>query len=256
MTSRIAWSVLGEISRRCILALQLARYKALWQPFKDIHKGETVFIIGNGPSLCPADLELIARRPSFGSNKIYLLFGRTTWRPTYYSVEDELVAKQNINAINNAEMIRLAFYRRDFNRTLEPKHPHMWFDDWHYYRPFPKFSMDPARGLFWGGSVLYINAQIAVWMGATTLAFIGVDFQFHETQRNSQGYLVGQGEVNHFASDYRRPGELWNAPNLHRQVKSFECLRDATRNLGISAINVTRGGALNVLERRPLEALL
>ena len=54
--------------------------------FKNTHKGETCFIIGNGPSLKVGDLTRIHELgiPSFAFNRIFCIFDETPWRPTYY----------------------------------------------------------------------------------------------------------------------------------------------------------------------------
>ena len=42
-----------------------------FKDFKDIHKGETIYIIGNGPSLSVTDLNLIKDYyPSFESTRV------------------------------------------------------------------------------------------------------------------------------------------------------------------------------------------
>ncbi|MBO7254734.1 MAG: hypothetical protein J6V36_05480, partial [Clostridia bacterium] len=57
---------------------------------KDSHKGERCFIIGNGPSLSVNDLNKIYEKniPTFSTNRIFKLFEKTDWRPTYYVSED------------------------------------------------------------------------------------------------------------------------------------------------------------------------
>lgn len=52
--------------------------------FKNIHKGQRCFIIGTGPSLTVEDLELLKDEICFGSNRIFEIYPRTSWRPTYY----------------------------------------------------------------------------------------------------------------------------------------------------------------------------
>jgi hypothetical protein len=49
-----------------------------------------IFVIGNGPSLKPGDLDLIARSgfDSFGTNRIQLIYDKTKWRPTYWMIAD------------------------------------------------------------------------------------------------------------------------------------------------------------------------
>ena len=45
-----------------------------FKDFKDIHKGETIYIIGNGPSLSLTDLNLIKDSPSIAMNRISLIY--------------------------------------------------------------------------------------------------------------------------------------------------------------------------------------
>ena len=53
--------------------------------FENIHKGQTIYIIGNGPSLSETDLNLIKDQPSIAMNRISLLYSKfKTWRPKYY----------------------------------------------------------------------------------------------------------------------------------------------------------------------------
>lgn len=61
--------------------------------FKNKHSGETVVLVGNGPSLAKTNLDLIKKNkiPSIAMNRINLIFNSTSWRPTYY-----LYASSNI----------------------------------------------------------------------------------------------------------------------------------------------------------------
>lgn len=72
---------------------------------KNKHKGQRCFIVGSGPSLKVDDLNKLKDEVTFACNKIYLAFNDTSWRPTYYSVYDVLVAENNkseIDALNLA----------------------------------------------------------------------------------------------------------------------------------------------------------
>ncbi len=63
--------------------------------FRNLHAGERCFVIGNGPSLAIADLERLTGEVTFASNKIYLLFEQTPWRPSYYVAEDDHFIQQH-----------------------------------------------------------------------------------------------------------------------------------------------------------------
>ena len=62
------------------------RFSAL----KDKYKGRRCFIVGLGPSLTTADLDLLARNReyTFSMNRCYQLFDRTEWRPDCYFISD------------------------------------------------------------------------------------------------------------------------------------------------------------------------
>ena len=63
--------------------------------FKNIHKGETCFIIGHGPSMRFSDLDRIneLKVKSFACNKIFLGFNETKWKPDYFFVSDSKILK-------------------------------------------------------------------------------------------------------------------------------------------------------------------
>ena len=57
----------------------------VFEEYKDIHKGQRVFLIANGPSLSETDLSLIENECSFAMNRISMIYDKfPTWRPTYY----------------------------------------------------------------------------------------------------------------------------------------------------------------------------
>ena len=59
--------------------------------YRDRHKGERAFVIGNGPSLNRCDLKLLKKEVTFGVNSIFLNYENMGFHPTYYLVEDFLL---------------------------------------------------------------------------------------------------------------------------------------------------------------------
>ena len=70
---------------------------------KNRYAGKRCFVIGNGPSLTKEDLELLRNEVTFASNRIYKMFDKTDWRPTFYAVFDESVASDR-DVIKNANL--------------------------------------------------------------------------------------------------------------------------------------------------------
>jgi hypothetical protein len=198
---------------------------------------------------------------TFACNKIYLAFETTTWRPTYYTVCDILVAENNRDTIvgtdfGGAQPIHAMVtydYLKDQDRSL-------FYDyrgritDWHQGER-PGMRMDLSQGLYGGGySVVIDQIQMAYAMGCTQVYLIGVDFFFEGgvatgTACQSGEVLQSHGERNHFHPDYRKPGETWTVPRLAEMAHAFAFCRAAFEMAGRRLYNASRQTALTAIER-------
>lgn len=250
---------------------------------RGIHDGKQAFVIGNGPSLRVSDLDAIRGEISFASNKIYLAFPETAWRPNYYFVSDRLVAINNKETISALPLQK--FYSRELSGLLPSQPGALWFDelpgntgcvagDPRYPgmqdrdgRRVGYFSKNALTGFYSGQSVVYPMLQMAFFMGITKLYLMGIDFSFNvpaTTVRTGLGggYEVAvksSGEVNHFHPDYRKPGELWSVPTedaMKTQSLAFAGARAAFEGAGREIWNVSRQTKLDAIQRRPLDDVL
>ena len=228
---------------------------------KDRFKGQRCFIVGNGPSLRTSDLDSIAGEVSIASNKIYLTFDRTSWRPSYLTLSDLHIAKNNCDVINRLDLPKIV------DLQLRPI-----FDDsdnFLYYRagdagyydlaPF-RFSENFGRIAFGGYSVTYINLQLAHFLGCREIYLLGVDFHFliPDTKFYDADFgelLVSQGERNHFSEDYRARGEIWTLPRLDLQELAFREARTFFDARRIKVMNASRQTQLEVFQRVEFESL-
>ena len=232
---------------------------SFFQSLKDHHKGQRAFILGNGPSLRIQDLDTLHANDeiSFAFNKIFLAFNETKYRPSYYIIEDPLVAENNFQFINQLEGFPKLIPHRlsPWFPLSEDTHHFNFIWDIRFPSP-PRFNPDPNE-MYWGSTVVYNALQWAVYMGCDPIHLIGVDFNFIEPQKTEMDgkVMVSEGERNHFHPDYRPVGERWFAPNLNNQLISFQAAREAADSLGVRIINSTRGGKLEVFPRVPFESL-
>ena len=218
-----------------------------------------------GPSLTPADIELIRGEATFACNKIFLIFPSTTWRPTFYFVSDVLVAEQN------REIIRGLGLTSFFSIATEPALGPIPRSLYYRYRPqllgpegtpAPEFSQNLLGGLGSGGfTVLYDQLQWAFWMGFTEVVLLGVDFSFTLGPTTGEtcihgAVLAGAGERNHFHPDYRKPGEKWSYPQLDGQRRAFKLAADTFARHGRRLWNASRQTALDCVPRKSLEEIL
>lgn len=71
------------------------------QNIKDKYSGQICVIICNGPSLRVTDLDKLQNNNivTFGTNRIYNIFPKTVWGPTYYVCEVELIIREKLEEI-------------------------------------------------------------------------------------------------------------------------------------------------------------
>jgi len=228
--------------------------------FEKIHHGQRAFIIGNGPSLTISDLNRLVDEITFASNKIFLAFDSTRWRPTYYAVEDKLVMKQNyerIKKLNGFHKFFPTYLDQWFDRI--PGAAYFTFDTAPFFPNRPKFSTDMTNKLYWGSTITYTLIQMAWYMGISEIYLIGVDHEFRLSDvkdKKDPNILISQGERNHFHPEYRKPGEKWFVPNLDVSLQSYEAAKEAIEVMGGHVYNATRGGKLKVFPKVDFDSLL
>ncbi|WP_424832216.1 6-hydroxymethylpterin diphosphokinase MptE-like protein [Ruegeria sp.] len=229
------------------------------------YSGKRCFIIGNGPSLAAADLERIRGEISFASNKIFLIYDQTTWRPNFYCVEDKLVLTQcrsEIQQLSGCVRLFPTNLFSDIKRfkgiicfpTTPPKYWDSPLDD----PEFPNFNPSLTSGIAWGSTIVYTEIQMAIAMGFTEIYLLGLDHQYTEgrASKGEKGVMISEGEQNHFHPLYRPPGEKWHSPNLHVLEVSYKKARFEAEKLGIRIVNCSRRTNLSVFEREDLESVL
>ncbi|MDA9981767.1 DUF115 domain-containing protein [Gammaproteobacteria bacterium] len=220
---------------------------------KDKYKGRRCFIIGNGPSLRITDLDKLKNEITFASNKIYLAFDQTQWRPTYYSVIDVLVAENNRSEINELNLFKV------FGETVRPYFRKAKDILWLKMLRAPgfnrnyagRFSTNALKGVYGGASVVYSQIQFAFYLGIKEVYLIGVDYSFEVPKPTGQQCESGEilehrGENNHFHPEYRKLGERWTTPLLDLQYKAYLAANATFTEHGGKIYNASRKTALDV----------
>lgn len=213
--------------------------------FKNIHCGERCFIVGTGPSLKMEDLEKIKGEYSFSVNSIVLSFSDTSWRPTYYAIQDSFGYEKLKNAIREARMP--VVFNGVSNNTMTPQ---MDIDN----IPFPVnildhgkllpdhhtyFSDDAFKVVYAGHSITYSAMELAVYMGFKEIVLLGIDCDYSKAVNHIKAYSV-QNDV--------------NAAYLMRE--SYKVAKKFTDEHGIRILNATRNAKLDVFEKVSLESII
>ena len=220
--------------------------------FKDIHKGETCFVIGNGPSMTIDDLDQIHKLEikSFACNKIYLVFNQTKWRPYYYLASDSKIVKDvdfETIGLNKNNM----FFPRRFKQKIGFGNFYEIFE--HNWLEQGCFSTDAYKGIYPCETVISDALHMAYYMGFSKVYIIGVDFNYNMQSVNEETKTFENGENNYFIKDYAAKGQVLNLPNQYANILGFQAAREGFENNGREIYNATRGGKLEVFIRKDLD---
>ena len=215
--------------------------------FHGIHAGERCFIVANGPSLQNTDLDLLVDEKTFGMNRIYLNFDRSSFRPSYYVAFNELVLEQFSTEISKLEMPKFLNWSR-----------HSCFDPHNLNTVFLKsnmalrdsFQTQLTKPFVVGSSVTYAALQIAYYMGFQQVILIGLDHKYSEagTPNQTETRSTAQ-DASHFHPDYFPKGIRWQLPDLLRSEYDFQIARDAFEKDGREILDATVGGHCSIFKK-------
>jgi hypothetical protein len=228
------------------------------------HAGERCFIVGNGPSLNEMDLLKMQNDVSIAVNGIFYKTDETGYCPTYYVVEDRCVMADNRARINSYEAGLKLFPSYYYDQVTQRKNTAFFQMNRGFYEKtspnfeIPRFSTDFSERAYCGQSVTYINLQLAYYLGFSEVYLIGIDFSYEIPESAIiNGHVIESTEddPNHFHPDYFGKGKKWNDPKLHNVLKNLELAKMVFEWSGRRVFNATKGGKLEVFERRDYDAL-
>ena len=250
MRSRLrykAWSCTseGRQNRERLLAL------------KDKYEGRRCFVMGNGPSLLKCDLNRLAGEVTIVSNAHYLIWDKLAYIPTILTIEDRLVAEDRAATVKELSSI-LKVFPYDLKQYLgEASESKLYVDFERQHSPFPQFSSRLDRLAYWGGTVSFLNLQLAAYLGCKQIIMIGFDHNYQVPKDQIVNHVIQsqEADVNHIHPDYFGPGYRWHDPNVARMEIGYECAKRELERRGVEVLNATVGGHLEVFRRVPYESL-
>ncbi len=226
--------------------------------FHNIHKNERAFLLGNGPSLTLADIEMLRKNHEicFGLNKIHKIFELTEWRPDYICMSDARVisaCESELDKLTANSIVFMAdrFFYSSNSYVCSDKVQYVHLKSEYYEPNLPGFSENIAEGVFWGACVTYdLALQIAAYMGFKEIYLVGID-------HNNIGQVTDSR--NHFIPDYFSQEEK----GVYEGVKAdfaamnlaYQKAESYAKKHGFQIYNATRGGQLEVFKRVDFDTL-
>lgn len=227
----------------------------------DKYKGaERCFIIGNGPSLTPHDLDLLKDEITFGSNKIYAMYDKTQWRPTYYICMDTYTVAEikdtirrldgSIKFVANSGGRRADHQYGIYHLMMEPR---FVIKKENYVQK--KLRQDIHKCFSRTQTVTCTAIEMAIYMGIKEIYLLGCDHTFAVEIKRDGTKVFNSGVQNHFEG-----GDTSVKNNQFAHIEAFtqcyQVCQDYAKAHGIKIYNCTRGGKLEVFERKSLEDVL
>lgn len=235
-------------------------------PFKNTRSGRC-FVVGSGPSLTVEDLEAIRHEVSFSSNRIYGIFPKTLWRPTYYACQDDgVILELRDRFYEISEQVRTMFLSgnqmRKYEDRLKKKENVRFMYIKNTAEGSRSFDIDVPDGIHNAINISYTLIELAVYMGFQEIYLIGIDHNYSTSiNQNGEQVLDGNSRDNYF--DGIAPLKLESKINLSKdnswEDARTQCFVNAKRyadDHGIKIVNATRGGKLEVFPRDTLEHIL
>ena len=212
--------------------------------YKQSHQQQRCVIIGNGPSLTKMDLSFLENEISFGMNRIYLMFDKWNFRPSYYVSVNPLVLEQSAEEILKIKAPKLISHK---GIPFFPNPP----SDLIFIRSLPDwvFSNDPRIGLCEGWTVTYFAMQLAYYMGFEEVVLIGVDHHFTTKGDPNKEVLSEGDDPDHFNPGYFGKGVRWHLPDLTRSEQSYRMAKMAFERDGRRILDATVDGRLTVFPK-------
>jgi hypothetical protein len=116
-------------------------------------------------------------------------------------------------------------------------------------------SDDAVEGFHGGSTVTYENLQLAMHLGLNPIYLIGCDHYYRGESSVAQGQEVEAISINHFHPEYRSKGESVSPASIDLMTNSYEHARFFAEKNGYQIYNATRGGHLEVFERKDFDAI-
>lgn len=214
--------------------------------------GKRCFIVGNGPSLTVEDLELIENEDCFAANLIFRIFPKTSWRPTYYFLQDRYADTGHIVDELNLEHLFIGdYYWR--TRGMDNANALCFHCKRAHSHGRPEFSEDISRYIVDSFTVTYSMIQTAAYLGYKEIYLLGIDHNYALVCDANGNVVNNEIKQSHFFED-GRPDEV--IANLEGMNRAYIAARDYAETHGISIVNCTRGGKLEWYPRKSLESVL
>ncbi len=250
--------------------------------YKNCHKGERCFIIGNGPSLKEQDLSLLGDEYVFTCNQIMrnpvfpqLRTNYHFWAdPSFFGLSPDkpedmelLNVMLSVNTEHNKPVNFFAQEGYDFAKRFNLRDKL----DIEFYAHRLELTDSYSNGISFDKfvpnlhTVVHYAVAMAIYMGFSEIYLLGCDCTNVITAANTR-LMAGDGAEYAYKISENEKKRMMNRNNLvsmedelksfYEVFKGYRVLRDICNNEGIKLYNCTAGGLLDCIERKKYEEVI
>jgi hypothetical protein len=237
------------------------KYGKTISKLKETQSRKMCFIIGNGPSLTGEDLNRLQELgiPTFAMNRVFNIFPKTKWRPTYYVSEDILILRDTISEVdkiparikfipinlhwyNGIDIENACYFNMDYSSEL---------------RETFGLSLDCSHSIRCRGTVTTTCIQLAIYMGFKEIYLLGIDHNYSKVIDLNGDVVENKDVKDYFVDNYDADIKDQVVHDMRAPTKAFRDVEQLSRKLGtFKVFNATRGGKLEIFERVDFDALM
>lgn len=227
-------------------------YGRYMESIRNSHLGESCFVIGNGPSLSAADLEVLYKKniDTFAVNRIFKIFPMTNWRPTYYVSTDPVLIRDILDEVNKLQ-IKEKFIplQNKYYHNILVKDAHYFFRNDVRDNDQPGgFSLDCTGQVNMRGTVTIACIQLAAHMGYRHIYLLGVDHNFDKVITENGEMIIDPDVKNYFCEGYDDDVADEVVHDLGNTTKSYMDVEWFYSKHGVEILNATRKTKLKVFQ--------
>ena len=191
---------------------------------RNLHIGETCFLLGNGPSINKVNFDLLKNESLFGVNRAYKLDIKligicVTDGAVWNDIREDLLSDTGDTPVYLA--------LSDHRKIIHPNVINL--------NRKSNFQSDLRYGVRAGGSCIFAAMNIVWWMGFTTICLLGCDCDY------SQGIHFDNSPLSSTPISWQKVFEKY------KEAKIF------FGSNGVEIYNCTDGGKLEVFRRLSVE---
>ena len=235
-------------------------YGRYMKKIHNTHMGESCFVIGNGPSLSVEDLETLQTNgiDSFAVNRIFKIFPKTSWRPTYYVSTDHVMIRDLLDEVN-ALPVKDKFIplQNKYYLGIIVKGAHYFFrNDLRENDQPDGFALDCTKQVNMRGTVTIACIQLAIHMGYRNIYLLGIDHNFDKVITEDGEIVIDPSVKNYFIEGYDDDVAAEVRHDIGNTTKAYMDVRRFCNKYDISVINTSRQTKLGVFNRSNFEDVI